>query len=81
VCRQARPLTLCVRSLGPDRTRRKAGFDACKVGVEVFEAELQLIVIEPLRASAELTMLELLNDQPEPFDLRLGLGESGALGR
>ena len=50
VCRQTRPLTLCVRSLGPGRSRRKAGFDARKVGVEVFEAELR-----QLRTRGDLT--------------------------
>jgi hypothetical protein len=41
----------------------------CKIGVEILEAELQLIVIEPLSASAKLAALQLLDDKMEPFDL------------
>jgi hypothetical protein len=65
---------------GPHRRKRKAGFDARKVGTEVFEAELQLIVIKPLGAPAKLAALQLLDDEVEPFDLSLGIGEGGALG-
>jgi hypothetical protein len=32
----------------------------CKIGVEILEAEQQLIVIEPFSASAELAALQLL---------------------
>jgi hypothetical protein len=53
----------------------------CKIGVEILEAELQLIVIEPLSASAELAALQVLDDKVEPFDLSLRLAEAGALGR
>ena len=49
--------------------------------LEVFKAELQLIVIEPLGAPAELAALQLLDDELQPLDLGLRLGESGALGR
>ena len=51
------------------------------IGVEVFKAELQLIVIEPLGAPAKLAALQLLDDEMEPLDLGLCLGEAGALGR
>ena len=51
------------------------------IGVEILEAELQLIVIEPLGAPAELAALQLLDDELEPFDLGLRLAEAGALGR
>ena len=49
--------------------------------MEVFEAELQLVVIQPFGAPAKLAALQLLNDEPEAFDLRLRLGEVGAFGR
>jgi len=47
--------------------------------VEVFKTELQLVVIQPFGAPTKLTALELLNDEPEAFDLRLRLSEVGAL--
>jgi len=50
----------------------------CDVGVEVVEAELQLIVVEPFGTPAKLAALQLLNDEPEPFDLRLCLSEIDA---
>ena len=67
--RQAWPLDSHFRCLGCCRWKR--GFDPCDVGVEVVEAELQLIVVEPFRTPAKLAALQLLNDEPEPFDLRL----------
>jgi hypothetical protein len=49
--------------------------------MEVVEAELQLIVIEPFGAPAKLAALQLLNDEPEAFDLRLRRCEVDAFGR
>ena len=73
-------------SLGPrsrrlDRRRWKRGFDPRDIGVEVFKTELQLVVIEPFGAPTKLAALQLLNDEPEAFDLRLRLSEVGAFGR
>jgi hypothetical protein len=42
---------------------------------------VQLVIIEPLGPSAKLAALQLLDDEMEPFDLGLRLGEAGALGR
>src|SRR5712664_214738 len=42
---------------------------------------MQLVVIQPFGASTKLAALELLNDEPEAFDLRLRLSEVGAFGR
>src|SRR5260370_28387123 len=49
--------------------------------MEVFKTELQVVVIQPLGAPTKLTALQLLNDEPEAFDLRLRLSEVGAFGR
>src|ERR1700682_5140713 len=49
--------------------------------MEVFKTELQLVVIQPFGAPTKLTALQLLNDEPEAFDLRLRLSEVGAFGR
>jgi hypothetical protein len=46
-----------------------------------FKTELQLVVIQPFGASIKFTALQLLNDEPEAFDLRLGLSEVGAFDR
>src|SRR5258705_8655147 len=51
------------------------------IGLEVFEAELQLVVVKPLGAPAKLAALQLLNDEAETFDLRLCFSEAGAFGR
>jgi len=51
-----------------------------KIDGQVFEAELELILIEPLGASAELAALQLLDDEVEPLDLGLCFGEDRALG-
>jgi hypothetical protein len=59
----------------------KRGFDPRDVGVEVVEAELQLVVVEPFGAPTKLVALQLLNDEPEPLDLRLRLSKVGAFGR
>ena len=61
--------------------RRKGGLDTCNIAAEVFKAELQLLVIKPFGTSAKLATLQLLHDQPQPFDLGLRLGEGGALDR
>jgi hypothetical protein len=76
--RQAWPLGSHSRCLGCRRWKR--GFDPRDVGVEVVEAELQLIVVEPFGTPAKLAALQLLNDEPEPFDLRLCLSEIDAFG-
>ena len=78
--RQARPI---IRRLRPGRllrAGRKLGFGARKIDGQVFEAELELTLIEPLRASAELAALQLLDDEVEPLDLGLCFGEGRALG-
>ena len=67
------------RCLGCRRWTR--GFASRDVGIEVFKTELQLVVIEPFGAPAKLAALQLLNDEPEAFDLRLRLSEVGAFGR
>src|SRR5258705_7290300 len=73
-------------SLGPrsrrlDRRRWKRGFDPRDIGMEILKTELQLIVIQRFGAPTKLAALQLLNDQPEAFDLRLRLSEVGAFGR
>ena len=80
--RQARPLVCGLESgrLRPRWTEALASVRAISA-LEVFEAELQLIVIEPLGTPAELAALQLLNDELQPLDLGLCLGEGGALGR
>ena len=45
------------------------------------QTELQLVVIQPFGAPTKLAALQLLNDEPEAFDLRLRLSEVGAFGR
>ncbi len=49
----------------------KRGFDPRDIGVDIFEAERQLVIIEPLGAPAKLAALQLLDNEPEPFDLGL----------
>src|ERR1700694_1686253 len=49
--------------------------------MEVFKPELQLIVIQRFGAPTKLAALQLLNDEPEAFNLRLRLSEVGAFGR
>src|SRR6202158_5042304 len=48
--------------------------------MEVFKTELQLVVIQPVGAPTKLAALQLPNDEPEAFDLRLRLSEVGAFG-
>ncbi len=59
----------------------KRCFNTRDIGVEVFQAEPQLVVVKPLGAPAKLRALQLLNDQAEAFDLRLCFGEVDAFGR
>jgi hypothetical protein len=46
--------------------------------VKVFKTELQLVVIQPFGAPTKLAALQLLNDEAEAFDLRLGFSKVGA---
>jgi hypothetical protein len=71
---------------GPDdRLLRQGGrkklLCAGNVSVEVFQAQFQLVTIEPLGASTELEALQLLYDQPQTLDLGLGFGECGPFAR
>jgi len=59
----------------------KRCFNTRDIGVEVFQAEPQLVVVKPLGAPAKLRALQLLNDEAEAFDLRLCFGEVDAFGR
>ena len=52
------------RSRGLDVVDGKDGFDPRDIGVEVFKAELQLVIIEPFGAPAKLAALQLLDDEP-----------------
>ena len=47
----------------------------CDVGVEIFQSERKLAIIDAFRTPAELRSLKLSNDEPEAFDLGLRLGE------
>lgn len=58
----------------------KRRFHSGDVGFEVFEAETQLIVTELFGTPAKLVTLQLLDNEPKPFDLRLRLSEVGTLG-
>ena len=58
--RQARPIVRRLGSWRPSRRWREPGLGPRKIDAQVFEAELQLIVIEPLGAPAELAALQLL---------------------
>jgi hypothetical protein len=48
-------------------------FGTRDIRIELFKTELQLIGIEPLRAAAELTALELPDDQTQLLDLAIAL--------
>ena len=52
--------SVIARRLAASRRWRQPGLDPCNVDLEVFQAELQLIVIEPLGPPAELAALQLL---------------------
>ena len=53
----------------------------CNIGIEVFQAECELISIDPLRASSELRPLQPLNDEPKSLDLRPRLGQLRLIAR
>ena len=80
VRRQTWPLVLSLRRLGFGGRNRKPGFDARKIGVEIFEAELQLVAIELFCPPAELAALQLLDDEVKPFDLGIRFAQTGTLG-
>ena len=69
------------RGLFGGGSHRQQFLDPGDVGTQVFQAQLQLVAIKPLGAPAELQALQLLHDQPQPFDLGLRLGESLAFAR
>jgi hypothetical protein len=46
--------------------------------MEVLEAELHLVVVEPFGVTTRSAALQLLNNEPEAFDLGLCLAEVGA---
>jgi hypothetical protein len=48
-------------------------FGTRDIRIELFKTELQLTGIEPLRAAAELTALELPDDQTQLLDLAIAL--------
>ena len=79
VDRQARPLVLNPRFTGIGCRKRKAGFDVRKIGVDIFEAELQLVAIELFCPPAELAALQLLDDEVKPFDLGIRVAQTGTL--
>jgi hypothetical protein len=51
------------------RRWNQVGFGAGSVGIEVFQAESQLVRIELLGAASELPSLKLLDEAPETLDL------------
>jgi hypothetical protein len=57
---------------------RKLGFRSRDIGIEIFEAKQQLLV-EPSSGPAKLAALQLLRNEPQPFDLSLCLGEGSAV--
>jgi hypothetical protein len=66
---QAGPGTgICVFTLRRCRWCRLR-LDACDVGVEVLQAELELVVIEALGTASEPAALQRPDDLPEPIDL------------
>ena len=44
------------------------------IGVEIFESEIELILVEALEPASELAALQDLNEVAEPVDLGLSLG-------
>ena len=75
--RQARPLHLWFGRFGLDG--RKPGLGSRQLDLEILEAEVQLVIIEPFGPPPELAALQLPDDEMEPFDLSLRLAEVGAL--
>jgi len=78
VSRQTGPLLLRFVRFGRDGW--KLGFHPCEIDLEVLEAKVELIVIQPLGTPAELVALQLFDDEVEALDLGLCLAERGALG-
>jgi hypothetical protein len=62
------------------RSQRQCCFDAPDIGLEVIEAEPQLIVIKRFRPASKLIPLQLSDDEAEPLYLGLRLREPGPLG-
>jgi hypothetical protein len=65
----------------------KCGLGSREFDLEVLEAEVQLVVIQPFGAPAKLAALQLLDDEMKPFDLSLarttergGHGENASVG-
>lgn len=48
---------------------RQIGLGPGNIGIEVLEAELQLVVVEALRPASKLVALQCLDDLPQPVDL------------
>ncbi len=59
--------------------RRAALQDLGDIGVEVFEAECQLVRIELFGAMSELRPLQLPHDEPEPLGFGLDLSQLGSI--
>ena len=51
------------------------------IGVEIFQSERKLAVIDAFRTSSELRSLQLSNNQPEALDLGLCLGKFRSIRR
>ncbi len=51
--------------------RRQIGLRPSNIDIEIFQAKLQLIVVEALGAPSEAAALEQLDDLPQPVDLGL----------
>src|ERR1700682_4340197 len=66
---QMRRQTLSLGPRSPDYRYRKRGFDPRDIGFDVFEAELQLVIIKLFGTPAKLAALQLLNNETEPLDV------------
>ena len=62
------------------RFDRQRLFGARNIGVEIFDAELQLVRIEALGTASELRALELMDDDAKLLDLALRLAQLRAFG-
>jgi hypothetical protein len=78
MARQARTVVLRSRCAG--RSQRQCCFDARDIGLEVIEAEPQLIISERFGPASKLIPLQLSDDEAEPLYLGLRLREPGPLG-
>jgi len=76
--RQARPFHLRFGDFGVGQ--RKPSLGSRQFDFDILEAEMQLVVVQPLGPPAKLTALQLLDDEMQPFDLGLRLAEAGPLG-